>query len=90
VEAFGQTYIEALISKIPSVFTLSGIAREFVTHQHNAWVVDFKNSDQIVEGIMEIITNKELRERLIRNGETSIQKFSLDSHILALEKLYSQ
>ncbi len=89
VEAFGQTYIEALISKIPSVFTLSGIAREFVTHQQNGWVVDFKSSDQIAQGIIEILTNMQLRERLIRNGETSVQQFSLDRHILALEKIYT-
>lgn len=90
VEAFGQTYIEALISRIPSVFTLSGIAREFVTHKHNAWVVDFKSSDQIVEGIKAILSNAGLREVLRRNGLESTQQFSLDRHILALEKLYSE
>ncbi|MBL0097760.1 MAG: glycosyltransferase [Bacteroidetes bacterium] len=30
VEAFGQVYIEALAAGIPSIFTLSGIAPDFI------------------------------------------------------------
>ncbi len=37
-EAFGQTYVEALAAGIPSVFTLSGIAAEFIQHDRNALV----------------------------------------------------
>lgn len=88
VEAFGQTYIEALIARVPSVFTLSGVAPEFIKHKHNAWVVDFKSSDQITQGVIEIITNKKLAEKLKEEGTTSIQQFSLDKFILALENLY--
>ena len=44
VEAFGQTYIEALAAGIPSIFTLSGVASEFIEHKKNALVVDFCDS----------------------------------------------
>jgi glycosyltransferase involved in cell wall biosynthesis len=46
-EAFGQTYVEALAAGVPSVFTLSGIASEFVIDRRNAVVVDYKNADAI-------------------------------------------
>jgi glycosyltransferase involved in cell wall biosynthesis len=88
VEAFGQTYIESLASGIPSIFTLSGIAREFVSHNYNAWVVDFKNSDQIVTGVTKILLDKNYRQMLKTNGLKSLQKFSLEASVLALEKLY--
>lgn len=90
VEAFGQTYIESLASGIPSVFTLSGIAKEFVSRNYNAWVADFKNSDQIAMGIEKILGDKNYRQTLSSNGLKSIQQFSLDTHILALERLYKE
>ena len=34
LEAFGQTYVEALAAGIPSVFTMSGVAPQFVLHEH--------------------------------------------------------
>lgn len=88
VEAFGQTYIESLASGVPSIFTRSGVAREFISHNYNAWVVDFKNSDQIATGIAKILRDKSYHQTLTANGLKSIQKFSLDTHILALERLY--
>jgi glycosyltransferase involved in cell wall biosynthesis len=90
VEAFGQTYIESLASGVPSVFTLSGIAREFVEHDFNAWVVDYKNSDQIAAGITKVLVDKNYRQMLSVNGLKSVQKFSLETHILALERLYKE
>jgi hypothetical protein len=57
IEAFGQTYIEALISGVPSVFTLSGVASEFIENGKNALVVDYKNSEQISVAIDQILTN---------------------------------
>ena len=88
-EAFGQTYVEALASGIPSVFTLSGIAQEFISHKINAWVVDFRNSEQIAEGILEIHSNAELRDHLKIYGSSSIKGFTIDNHMVALEELYN-
>ena len=38
-ESFGQVYVEAMASGIPSVFTLAGAATEFVRDGENALVV---------------------------------------------------
>jgi glycosyltransferase involved in cell wall biosynthesis len=88
IEAFGQTYVEALASGIPSVFTLSGIAREFVINKENALVVDFKNSKEIFLAMKEILENPLLKERLITKGIKSVEKFALDNMVNELEKLY--
>jgi glycosyltransferase involved in cell wall biosynthesis len=88
-EAFGQTYVEALIMGVPSIFTLSGVAREFIEHQVNAWVVDFKNSKQIAAAINEMSSNTDLCQRLIRQGKVSVEPFSLKRHLASLEKLYT-
>ncbi len=89
VEAFGQIYIESLAAGIPSVVTLSGIAREVISDKENAVVVDFQNSEQIVDGIDLLLTDKELREKIVSNGIKSVkEKFSLKSMIENLESLY--
>lgn len=90
VEAFGQTYVEALATGVPSVFTLSGVANEFIVNEFNALVVDYKSSSQISVAVKRILTDIVLKNKLILNGSHSIQEnFSLPLFIQHLEKLYA-
>jgi glycosyltransferase involved in cell wall biosynthesis len=88
IEAFGQTYVEALAAGIPSVFSLSGAAPEFIEHEKNALVVDFEDKEQIYESIGRLLTDKDLSESLIKNGRQDIKRFKLRHMINKLEKLY--
>lgn len=88
-EAFGQTYVEALAAGVPSVFTLSGIAREFIEHEKNAVVVPFKNSDAIYKGISRLVTDEQLRRSLMAEGRNSVEsRFKVEVMIDALYKMY--
>ncbi len=89
-EAFGQTYVEALISGIPSVFTLSGVAPEFIIHEFNALVVPFQNSEAIHEAIVRILSEPQLRSNLGANGKLSANLFSINNMISSLTKLYAE
>lgn len=89
IEAFGQTYVEALASGTPSIFTLSGVANEFIENNYNALVVDYKNSDDIYRAITTIIKDEKLKMHLIKNGLTSIKHFNLNTYISKLENIYS-
>jgi glycosyltransferase involved in cell wall biosynthesis len=88
IEAFGQTYVEALAAGIPSIFTLSGVAPEFIQHEKNALVVPFCDSEAIYQSMIELIENKILRIMLTENGKSSVQKFALGHMIEKLEALY--
>ncbi len=88
IEAFGQTYVEALAAGIPSVFTLSGVAQEFVKHKKNALVVPFKNSDEIYNNIKKLLEDKSLQKNLIEKGRDSVQLFLLKNMINKLAHLY--
>jgi glycosyltransferase involved in cell wall biosynthesis len=91
LEAFGQTYVEALAAGIPSVFTLSGVAREFIRDGENAAVVDFQNSEQVYEAILRLLRDAELRKKLTANGKRDVKKmFSLKIMIDKMERLYSE
>jgi glycosyltransferase involved in cell wall biosynthesis len=87
-EAFGQTYVEALAAGVPSVFTISGVAEEFIQNNENALVVDYKNSTQITEAIKKILGDEELRNRLIANGKASAAQFDIEQEMKKLELLY--
>jgi glycosyltransferase involved in cell wall biosynthesis len=87
-EAFGQTYVEALASGIPSVFTLSGIASEFIEDQKNALVCDYKNTKDIELNIRKILLDNNLKNELIKNGRTSASQFSIEKMIATLKSFY--
>jgi glycosyltransferase involved in cell wall biosynthesis len=90
-EAFGQTYVEALAAGIPSVFTLSGIAREFITGKENALVVPFKNAEAIHQAILQLLNDPVLQEKLKRNGPESVRElFNFERYIAQLKMLYSR
>jgi glycosyltransferase involved in cell wall biosynthesis len=88
-EAFGQTYVEALAAGIPSIFTLSGVAQEFIVHEKNALVVSFKDSKAIYDGLIRLLNDTALREKLSAEGFQSVsQLFSFNEYIRNLQKLY--
>jgi glycosyltransferase involved in cell wall biosynthesis len=90
-EAFGQTYVEALASEVPSVFTLSGIAAEFIRHGENALVVDFKNSDQIYDALYQLWSDEKMRDALSDKGKRSINpEFTLTLMLHRLKELYNE
>lgn len=89
-EAFGQIYIEALAAGVPSVFTLSGIAKEFIQNRKNAFVVDFKNSEQITAAMLEILKNPTTAKNIAKEGEQDVLKlFSFDHYITHLIQVYN-
>lgn len=89
IEAFGQTYVEALIAGIPSIFTLSGIANEFIKDGENALVANYEDSDHIYFQIKKLLNDKALRQKLIENGKADAYKlFDLPVMIKKLETLY--
>lgn len=89
IEAFGQTYVEALAAGSPSVFTLSGVASEFILHKQNALVVDYCNSVSIHKAILLLLGDKTLCENLKKEGFESIKQFNLDNFIQKLETIYT-
>lgn len=91
IEAFGQTYVEAMAAGIPSVVTLSGIANEYVVDGENAVVVKHDSSAAILEGLLRLEREPELRERLVANGRRSVaERFSLDKQVKELAAMYER
>ena len=88
IEAFGQTYIESMAAETPSIFTLSGIASEFVEHEKNALVVPYKDSEAIYHALKKLDSDSELRHKIVELGKRSVEIFSLNRMIEKLRELY--
>ena len=87
-EAFGQTYVEALAAGVPSIFTRSGVAREFISEE-NSYLVDFENSDQIYTKMKAIMAKEKDPDQLIQKGQaTVLRMFTLEKYISTLLSLY--
>lgn len=88
-EAFGQTYIEAMAAGIPGVYTLSGIAVEYIEDKNNALVVDYKNADEIYAAIKNYLNNKELKDEIVSQAKADVYRlFSLEKMNEELKKIY--
>lgn len=88
-ESFGLVFLEALAAGVPSIFTLSGVGRELLEHRRNSWLVDYRDSEQIHEGMVALLEDEELRRTLSREGLRSVDPaFSHTQMVRALEDLY--
>lgn len=89
IEAYGQIYVEASAMGIPSVFTLSGIAHEFVRNEENALQVAYQDSEAIHQAMLRLLSNKELAERLGSQArEDVLHRFDLSSQVELLLDSY--
>lgn len=88
-EAFGQTYVEALAAGVPAVFTLSGIAQEFIRDQHNAMVVPYRDAKAIEDAVTLLKASPRLRNKLRENGKKEVaERFALQNMVQDLIELY--
>jgi len=89
-EAFGQVYVEALAAEVPSIFTLSGIAQEFIVNEKNALVVPFRDSQAIYDSMVRIMHDGKLNCTIKQNGLKSVRdRFELINMVNDLERLYA-
>ena len=76
-EGFGQPGLEALACGVPLVTTDNGGCREYAIHEETALVVPPKDVDALAAAIHRLLTDRELSERVSRNGLKLVQdKFS--------------
>ncbi len=90
-EAFGQIYVETMAAGIPLICTHSGVSPEFVLHGENAWVVPYHNSEEIFNGMIKILADKNFAEQLKNNALKKVAgDFSVEAMIQKLEEIYGE
>ncbi len=90
LEAFGMVYIEPLAIQVPSVFTLSGIASDFVVDRENAMVVPFNDPNAIAKAVAAVLEDEGLRQALAVKGKEDVWRlFHADRLALEFDTLYT-
>ena len=84
-EAFGQTYIESILSGIPAVFTRSGIAKELL-FAGKFRKVNFLNPVEIYQELKYLIQNPNQNSSIQKNF---LETFNIDRMISRLSLLYT-
>lgn len=90
-EAFGQVYVEALAMGVPSVFTLSGVANDFIEDGRNALVVPYRDPAAIARAVETLLGDEALRRRLAANGRADVLGLFPESRMAEeLDRMYSR
>ncbi|MBF0543795.1 MAG: glycosyltransferase family 4 protein [Candidatus Riflebacteria bacterium] len=86
-EPFGLTHLEAIASGIPVISTNDGGHGEFLKDRENCLIFEKGNSAQLSEKILELSSNKDLRNSVILTARETVEKdFSLKRYSADLEK----
>ncbi len=90
-EAFGQVYVESLAAGVPSVFTISGIAVEFVNDRIHALVVPYQNPKMILDALLELRNDVDLRKNLSSSGRKTVDElFGVEAMVNKTLYLYER
>ncbi len=90
LEAFGQVYVEAMASYVPGVYTLAGIASEYIVDQKNGIVVQPSDEFQIVNGIKFYLQNETIKKQITQQARTDVvQLFKLETMLNSMAALYN-
>lgn len=90
-EAFGQVYIEALLAKVPSIYTKSGIANEFDNKVPICIFVKSENNiSEIIAAVNQLLENKYHTLKMTEHAfHYASQNFTLEHQMIEFEKLYN-
>lgn len=89
-EAFGIVYVEPLIMEVPSIFTLSGIANDFIKDKENALVVPYQDSESVYQAMKIILEDDALRQKIVEQGKLDANSlFNAKKMADSLDMVYS-
>ena len=79
VESFGLVYVEAFAAGVPSIITLSGIAKDIASPGVNCLVVQYRNVEEIGSALEALSSDKDVSLRISTEAKKSVSAFTLES-----------
>lgn len=88
-EAFSQVLIEAMGAKLPVIATKVGGAEEVVVDGENAILIEPNDTNAIIENVLKLYQNKDLRDKLASAGKESVRtRFTVEKMVDRQFELY--
>jgi glycosyltransferase involved in cell wall biosynthesis len=88
IEGFGLPPLEAMANGIPVITTRCGGVLDFVNDKINCLLVDIKSPQQIVDAILELKENVNLKNNLIQNGYLTANEFTIKASVRKLDNIF--
>jgi glycosyltransferase involved in cell wall biosynthesis len=88
-EGFGIVILEAMAAELPIVATNVGGIPSIIENETNGFLVEPQDAAQIADKVSLILNSPQMKFNLSKNNREKVQKYSWDSSITALEKVYS-
>jgi L-malate glycosyltransferase len=90
-EAFPLVALEGLACEVPVLSTSVGGVPELITHGETGWLIPAGDQHKLVDAIVSLLEQPELRRGLAVNGRQRVEKnFTVNKFITRLEALYSE
>lgn len=90
-EPFGRVAVEAMLCKLPVIATKSGGLKEIITSGKTGLLVDPNKKGKLEAAVKYLLDDKETRIQMGKHGkESALSKFSIDTTINNIIKLYKQ
>ncbi len=89
-EAFGVAILEAMAASVPVIVSRTGGIIEIINSPEIGITFEPRNVKELQKAIEVVYRNKELRQRLARNGPKSAERYSVEPMIKNVRELYHQ
>lgn len=87
-EGSPNALLEAMAAGVPSLATSVGGVPEIAIHEKNAWLVQKSDSVGMARGIVRLLVDTPLRERLIENGRKITEQYNPLSYRRNVVQIY--
>ena len=89
-EGFGSILLDAMQYQIPVIASNVDGIPDFVVHKKNGLLIEPENSQQLVDSVLELASNKSLVKTLLNNATVTASKHSINNITDAYLDIYYQ
>lgn len=84
------TRLEAMACKVPLISTIAGGSKDALRHMENAYLVKPNDPDELLEAILELMSNNKKRKELAENAFKTVQEYDWKVIGKSYLKLYNE
>ena len=81
--------MEAMASGLPAIAVKAGAVPELVQHGKNGYIYEPDDEESIARGIIRILSNSELREKMSKESIKRIAKHDISHTLTRMEEIYN-
>lgn len=90
MEGLGLVILEAMYFRVPVIASNTGGIPEIIEDGHNGILIEPRDFKALGKAIKQVLEDTVLREKLIDNGQATVQAFTQENMARQVEKVYAE